>query len=155
MACEGVFPIAWPRVPGHEAVGVIDLVGAGVEGWAVGQRVGVGFLGGDGHHQNLQLLIHVDNPNDRQISVRAIDYQLALAGTHIAEGSSAEPITVPALGQSEFTLNVNADLGTLLKVVGAHLNDPTVEYQVTGTLHLAEGMLREIPFKGHGQVPLR
>ena len=43
---EGVFPIAWPRVPGHEAVGVIDMLGAGVEGWAVGQRVGVGFLGG-------------------------------------------------------------------------------------------------------------
>jgi propanol-preferring alcohol dehydrogenase len=43
---EGVFPIAWPRVPGHEAVGVIDRLGAGVEGRAVGQRVGVGFLGG-------------------------------------------------------------------------------------------------------------
>jgi propanol-preferring alcohol dehydrogenase len=36
---EGVFPIAWPRVPGHEAVGVIDMLGAGVEGWVVGQRV--------------------------------------------------------------------------------------------------------------------
>jgi propanol-preferring alcohol dehydrogenase len=47
---EGVFPIAWPRVPGHEAVGVIDMVGAGVEGWAVGQRVGVGFLGGSCGH---------------------------------------------------------------------------------------------------------
>ncbi|MEA2727163.1 MAG: alcohol dehydrogenase, propanol-preferring [Acetobacteraceae bacterium] len=43
---EGMFPIAWPRVPGHEAVGVIDMLGAGVEGWVVGQRVGVGFLGG-------------------------------------------------------------------------------------------------------------
>lgn len=41
-----MFPIAWPRVPGHEAVGVIDKLGAGVEGWVVGQRVGVGFLGG-------------------------------------------------------------------------------------------------------------
>ena len=117
--------------------------------------VGVGFLGGDGHHQNLQLRIQVNNPNDRQIAVRAIDYQLALAGTHVADGSSAEPFTVPALGQSEFTLNVNADLASLIKVVGAHLNDPTVEYQATGTLHLAEGMLREIPFKGHGQVALR
>src|SRR5712672_928142 len=49
---EGVFPIAWPRVPGHEAVGVIDKVGAGVEGWVIGQRVGVGFLGGScGHCQ--------------------------------------------------------------------------------------------------------
>src|SRR5580692_9209568 len=43
---EGALPIQWPRVPGHEAVGRIDLIGEGVEGWAAGQRVGVGFLGG-------------------------------------------------------------------------------------------------------------
>jgi propanol-preferring alcohol dehydrogenase len=43
---EGAFPIAWPRVPGHEAVGVIDAVGNNVEGWTRGQRVGVGFLRG-------------------------------------------------------------------------------------------------------------
>lgn len=43
---EGRFPIAWRRVPGHEAVGVIDMLGDGVEGWTVGRRVGVGLLGG-------------------------------------------------------------------------------------------------------------
>ena len=43
---EGLFPIDWPRVPGHEAVGRIDALGPGVQGWTVGQRVGVGFLGG-------------------------------------------------------------------------------------------------------------
>src|ERR1700730_11524553 len=43
---EALFPIDWPRVPGHEVVGRIDALGPGVEGWAVGQRVGVGFLGG-------------------------------------------------------------------------------------------------------------
>src|SRR5215469_7640486 len=43
---EGVFPIDWPRVPGHEAVGRIDALGAQVQGWVVGQRVGIGFLGG-------------------------------------------------------------------------------------------------------------
>jgi alcohol dehydrogenase, propanol-preferring len=36
----------YPRVPGHEVVGHIDALGSGVEGWAIGQRVGVGFLGG-------------------------------------------------------------------------------------------------------------
>jgi propanol-preferring alcohol dehydrogenase len=40
----GMFPISWPRVPGHEVIGRIDAVGAGVQGWTVGQRVGVGFL---------------------------------------------------------------------------------------------------------------
>src|SRR6266436_4488555 len=47
---EGMFPIQWPRVPGHEAVGRVDALGQGVEGWAVGQRVGVGFLGGSCGH---------------------------------------------------------------------------------------------------------
>src|SRR5215471_13273837 len=47
---DGLFPIAWPRVPGHEVVGRIDALGEHVEGWTVGQRVGVGFLGGNCGH---------------------------------------------------------------------------------------------------------
>lgn len=46
VTVEGVMPVAFPRVPGHEVVGRIDAVGQGVSGWAVGQRVGVGFLAG-------------------------------------------------------------------------------------------------------------
>lgn len=37
----------WPRVPGHEVVGLIVALGDGVSSiWRVGQRVGVGRLGG-------------------------------------------------------------------------------------------------------------
>ena len=44
---EGLWPgIQYPRAPGHEVVGVIDEVGAGVSGWTKGQRVGVGWHGG-------------------------------------------------------------------------------------------------------------
>jgi propanol-preferring alcohol dehydrogenase len=44
---DGIFPdVTYPRVPGHEAVGRIDALGDVVQGWSVGQRVGVGFLGG-------------------------------------------------------------------------------------------------------------
>jgi len=65
---EGQWPgIQYPRVPGHEVVGIIDEVGAAVSGWSKGQRVGVGWHGGhDGtcrqcrrgdfrHCQNLQV----------------------------------------------------------------------------------------------------
>jgi D-arabinose 1-dehydrogenase-like Zn-dependent alcohol dehydrogenase len=38
--------IEYPRVPGHEVVGTVDALGAGVEGVSVGQRVGVGWDGG-------------------------------------------------------------------------------------------------------------
>jgi D-arabinose 1-dehydrogenase-like Zn-dependent alcohol dehydrogenase len=43
---EGQWPgIQYPRVPGHEVVGVVDAVGAGVTQWKPGQRVGVGWHG--------------------------------------------------------------------------------------------------------------
>jgi D-arabinose 1-dehydrogenase-like Zn-dependent alcohol dehydrogenase len=36
-----------PRVPGHEVVGRIEATGKGVSRWKIGQRVGVGFFGGE------------------------------------------------------------------------------------------------------------
>jgi D-arabinose 1-dehydrogenase-like Zn-dependent alcohol dehydrogenase len=44
---EGAWPgIQYPRVPGHEIAGIIDELGAGVAEWKKGQRVGVGWHGG-------------------------------------------------------------------------------------------------------------
>ncbi|HTR37587.1 MAG TPA: alcohol dehydrogenase [Bryobacteraceae bacterium] len=44
---DGLWPgIQYPRVPGHEVVGRIDALGAGVTSWKEGQRVGVGWHGG-------------------------------------------------------------------------------------------------------------
>src|SRR6202021_3618963 len=43
---DGLFPgIQYPRVPGHEVVGVIDAVGSGVPRWKAGQREGGGGNG--------------------------------------------------------------------------------------------------------------
>ena len=45
MTKEGQFPgIKYPRVPGHEVIGVIDSVGKDVPArWQIGQRVGIGW----------------------------------------------------------------------------------------------------------------
>ncbi len=44
---EGLMPgIQYPRVPGHEVIGLVDAIGAGVIGWTPGERVGVGWNGG-------------------------------------------------------------------------------------------------------------
>ena len=44
---EGAWPgIDYPRVPGHEIAGLIDELGPGVTQWRKGQRVGVGWHGG-------------------------------------------------------------------------------------------------------------
>jgi D-arabinose 1-dehydrogenase-like Zn-dependent alcohol dehydrogenase len=44
---EGAWPgIQYPRVPGHEVAGIIHELGDGVSAWKQGQRVGVGWHGG-------------------------------------------------------------------------------------------------------------
>jgi len=44
---EGAWPgIQYPRIPGHEVAGIVDEVGTGVSEWKKGQRVGVGWHGG-------------------------------------------------------------------------------------------------------------
>src|SRR5687767_5386366 len=48
---DGVMPgIQYPRVPGHEVVGIVDALGSSVSAWRVGDRVGVGWHGGHFHY---------------------------------------------------------------------------------------------------------
>ncbi|MGH3842582.1 MAG: alcohol dehydrogenase catalytic domain-containing protein [Pseudonocardiaceae bacterium] len=48
LAKQGGYPGAsYPLVPGHEIAGVIEALGERVKGWKVGQRVGVGWFGGN------------------------------------------------------------------------------------------------------------
>ncbi len=43
---EGLMPVDYPRVPGHEIIGTIETLGERVSAWEKGQRVGVGWHGG-------------------------------------------------------------------------------------------------------------
>jgi len=48
LVMGGTYPgLQYPRIPGHEIAGVIDALGSDVKGWSHGQRVGVGWNGGN------------------------------------------------------------------------------------------------------------
>jgi D-arabinose 1-dehydrogenase-like Zn-dependent alcohol dehydrogenase len=70
---EGSWPgIQYPRVPGHEVAGIVDEVGAGVSAWKKGQRVGVGWHGGqDGTCRECR---RGDFRNCRNVKVCGISY---------------------------------------------------------------------------------
>jgi D-arabinose 1-dehydrogenase-like Zn-dependent alcohol dehydrogenase len=70
---EGTWPgIQYPRVPGHEVVGLIDELGAGVTEWKKGQRVGVGWHGG--HDGTCLQCRRGDFRNCRNLKVPGISY---------------------------------------------------------------------------------
>jgi D-arabinose 1-dehydrogenase-like Zn-dependent alcohol dehydrogenase len=87
----GVFPgMIYPRVPGHEAVGKIDAVGEGVLDWKVGQRVGVGFLGG--HCGQCKLCRRGDFVNCQRQPFSGIHYDGGYAEVMIASQSGLAAI---------------------------------------------------------------
>jgi D-arabinose 1-dehydrogenase-like Zn-dependent alcohol dehydrogenase len=70
---DGAWPgIQYPRIPGHEVVGTIDELGGGVSEWKLGQRVGVGWHGGqDG---TCVYCRRGDYSNCRNIQIPGISY---------------------------------------------------------------------------------
>jgi D-arabinose 1-dehydrogenase-like Zn-dependent alcohol dehydrogenase len=127
---EGHWPgIAYPRVPGHEVVGVVDALGAGVAGWSEGQRAGVGWNGGycgycdNCRHGNFfacQTATHVTGlTSDGGYA----DYLISRAEgvAHMPEGLSAvEAAPLMCAGVTTFNAlrNSGARAGDLVAVLG-------------------------------------
>lgn len=125
---EGIFPIAWPRVPGHEAVGKIDAIGDNVVGRAVGERVGVGFLGGSCGH--CEFCRGGDLVNCRNQEFTGIQHDGGYAEIMIAKASGlvsipedlssvdAAPLLCAGLTTFSALRNSSAKAGDLVAVLG-------------------------------------
>jgi LEA14-like dessication related protein len=120
--------------------------------------VNVQLEGGDLWEQRLKVRLHVENPNNRPLPVKGLEYTLEVGGQQLARGASAASFVVPAMGESEFDTNVTTNLaGALLKLLGRGPDalGQSVEYHLTGKVSLSAGLLRSIPFDERGSVRLQ
>jgi alcohol dehydrogenase, propanol-preferring len=125
---DGLFPIEWPRVPGHEVVGKIDALGSGVQGWTVGQRVGVGFLAGSCGY--CEFCRNGDLVNCKNQEYTGIHHDGGYAEVMIAKGSglvsipddltsvAAAPLLCAGLTTFSALRNAEARVGDLVAVLG-------------------------------------
>jgi LEA14-like dessication related protein len=119
------------------------------------ELLGVQILSGDMFAQQFKVRVKVINPNDLEVAVRGLEYDILLMGDSFAEGTSNHSFVLPALGEAEFdmtvTTNFVSSLGRLVsRMQGGKLND--VQYQITGKLLLEKGVMRTIPFSHAGTV---
>src|ERR1700722_1758408 len=126
---QGDYPgLKLPRVPGHEVVGRIEEIGPNVSKWKSGQRVGVGFLGGqDGE---CEPGLRGDFANCQKPIISGITTDGGYAGVMIAEAralasipdelTSAEAAPLLCAGITTYNALRNAGLrsGDLVAVQG-------------------------------------
>ncbi len=95
---EGSWPgIQYPRIPGHEVVGLIDEVGSRVSMWKLGERVGVGWHGG--HDNTCIECRRGDFRNCQNRRIPGISYDGGYQEYMVApvEALTAVPVTLSAI----------------------------------------------------------
>ncbi len=129
VTVDNYFPgITYPRVPGHEIAGRIDAVGKGVMNWQVGQRVGIGWFGGEcGHCEPCR---HGDIVNCANLIISGVTADGGYAEVVIAEAralasiprdlASADVAPLMCAGLTTFNALRNAKLraGDLVAIQG-------------------------------------
>jgi LEA14-like dessication related protein len=115
---------------------------------------GIVLGGGNLQQQQLQVRLHASNPNERAIAIRGIECHLDLSGRPFAQGTTDAAFTLPALGETDFTLDVTADIGAAMTALAGSLGHSSVDYRLYGQVHLASGIVRTVPFSQNGRVRL-
>jgi LEA14-like dessication related protein len=120
--------------------------------------LGIQILSADMFSQQFKVRVKVVNPNDLEVAVRGLEYDILLMGDSFAEGTANQPFVLPARGEVEFdmavTTNFVSSLGRLVsRMQGGKLED--VQYQITGKLLLEKGVMRTIPFSHAGTVDFK
>jgi LEA14-like dessication related protein len=117
--------------------------------------VRVAMTSADIFNQQFLVRMHVENPNDRELPVRGIDYKLFLEGDSFAEGLSNKPFVVPAKGETEFDMIVRTNFVSGLGRLMSRLNGrDQVQYVFEGKVLTDLGMVKKIPFQETGTVSL-
>jgi LEA14-like dessication related protein len=117
--------------------------------------VRVAMTSADIYNQQFLVRMHVENPNDRELPVRGIDYELFLEGDSFAEGVSNKPFVVPAKGETEFDMIVRTNFVSGVARLLSRLNGrQQVQYVIEGKVLTDIGMVKKIPFQESGTVSL-
>jgi LEA14-like dessication related protein len=117
--------------------------------------VGVQMLSTDMFAQKFKVRVLVQNPNDLELPVRGLEYQIIMMGDSFADGVSNDVFLLPARGEAEFdmlvTTNFVSSFGRLLSRAGGGKLE-NIEYEITGKIYVDKGVLRRIPFNHRGTV---
>jgi LEA14-like dessication related protein len=106
--------------------------------------------------QNFAVKLNIQNPNDRALPVRGLHAELNVGGEQIASGVSDRAVIVPALGESEFDLTINANIAlALLKLADrAKQHADSIDYEISGEASIDLPFLRNLPFRQTGSFKL-
>lgn len=97
--------------------------------------------------QRYRVTLRIQNPNDLDISIRGLDYEIVVNDRVFARGVSGKPITVPAWGESIAEVEVVTTLWRVmeqLEQLGVR-DELSLDYMISGRVNV-DGIPVPVPF---------
>ena len=95
------------------------------------ELVGVGLV-----EQRLLLKLKISNPNDVDLPVKSLSFDLDLDGQPFAKGASEQPVTIARHAEAQLDVKVVSRLGDVLKQLNAARQNGKLGYRIHGRVEL-------------------
>lgn len=115
--------------------------------------VGLAPLPSTVFEQRLRVDLRVQNPNDRAFEGTGLTLRLTVNGQQLAQAVSAQPISVPRLGEARIQVEASTTLFDLARqiLVLPERGSESMRYEIQGELHRA-GMRPNLRFAKGGEL---
>jgi LEA14-like dessication related protein len=103
--------------------------------------------------QRFDVDLRVLNPNNKDISVDGLDFELDINGSRLARGVSSEAFTLPRLGETVTTVQVTTSTVDIIRKTLSLSGTEPLQYRLKGRVHLG-GLAGTLKFDESGEVAL-
>jgi LEA14-like dessication related protein len=104
--------------------------------------------------QKLILSLRIDNPNDYEIAVDRVSFDLEVNGEHFGSGRTTQNFELPALGEATVPASVEVPTKDFLDRVMRLGAEGRFDYRLTGEAELDSWFLSRLPFEREGSLSL-
>jgi LEA14-like dessication related protein len=115
----------------------------------------VRLLDAKGLMQRIRVDLLVSNPNEFDIPLTGLDFNMTVNGVDFANGLSEEAVTVPRSGSAVVPVEVTIRMLTVLNQIQAVQKRGSLDYRLTGTAYLDHLLLPSVDFERTGSLTLK
>lgn len=139
------------------AAGLLLAVAACSGGEAVPPQVrmvDLQLLEGGVFEQRFQIDLRIGNPNDFDLPLDGLTFELEVNGEDFASGFSNERVTVPRLGEETLSVVASTTLIDLVQQLRLLARRGDLSYRLHGTAYLSSFARRTAPYESKGTFRL-
>lgn len=110
-----------------------------------------------GFEQNLRVMLHVQNPNNKPLPIGGMTMTLNIHGKAFATGVNHDGVTIEPLGEATIPVDVTVNLLKGAGVVFAMWREhhDVLDYRLIGDVYVGDTLSFTLPFENRGQLKLK